>query len=168
MANTNDIQAAKGFTLIEVLVTIIIIGILSAIALPTFINQANKAKESESKTNVGSMNRMQQSLYNETNRFGSELADLGIGIKTETENFTYSIRASFSSAINLAHPKDMLKLRATVGAVQINEPPGREITTLSQLCQSIVPGEANVQAIQFSPLDTEERPTCVNGYEDTQ
>ncbi|MCX5963441.1 MAG: prepilin-type N-terminal cleavage/methylation domain-containing protein, partial [Cyanobacteria bacterium] len=45
-----------GFTLIELLVVIIIIGILASIALPSFLNQANKAKQSEAKTYVGSMN----------------------------------------------------------------------------------------------------------------
>ena len=72
-----------GFTLIELLVVIIIIGILSAIALPSFLNQANKAKQSEAKTYVGSMNRAQQAYYLENDSFvdsTGNFGDLGLGI----------------------------------------------------------------------------------------
>ena len=44
-----------GFTLIELLVVILIIGILAAIAIPSFLNQKGKAQDSSAKTQAASL-----------------------------------------------------------------------------------------------------------------
>ena len=45
----------KGFTLVELMIVIVIVGILSAVALPSFLGQTNKAKATECTTKIGSI-----------------------------------------------------------------------------------------------------------------
>ncbi len=65
----------SGFTLIELLVVVLIIGILSAIAIPAFLSQTSKASDSAAKTQVGTLQTTMETFASEHN--GSYEAEAG-------------------------------------------------------------------------------------------
>ncbi len=62
-------QGEGGFTLIELLVVIIIIAILAAIAIPTFLGQRQKAQDSAAKSLVRNAMTAMESQYVDTRTF---------------------------------------------------------------------------------------------------
>ena len=53
----------KGFTLVELMIVIVIVGVLSAVALPNFLNQTAKAKATECTTKMSSLLKQVHSDY---------------------------------------------------------------------------------------------------------
>jgi type IV pilus assembly protein PilA len=69
--------AKKGFTLVELMIVVAIIGILAAIAIPNFIRFQARSKQSEAKTNLKAIFTGQKSRFGERDRYSSLIAEIG-------------------------------------------------------------------------------------------
>ena len=65
----SKLRSKKGFTLIELMIVVAIIGILAAIAIPNFLRFQAKSKQSEAKTNLGGIFTAETAYFAERNRF---------------------------------------------------------------------------------------------------
>src|SRR5205807_6234161 len=69
------IKGDQGFTLIELMIVVAIIGILAAIAIPNFMTYQAKARQSEAKVNLGGVFTTATSYFAENNTFSVPTAD---------------------------------------------------------------------------------------------
>lgn len=82
----------KGFTLLELMIVVIIIGILATLAIPRFIKATDRAKYAEAKSILGTIRSAQMRYYLEQNNnyyaSGGNITGLDIEVPTSTY-FTY-------------------------------------------------------------------------------
>jgi type IV pilus assembly protein PilA len=130
------------------------------------LNQAKKARQSEAKTYVGSMNRGQQAFYTENDAFTSSVDAMGVGIGTQTANYLYlavapggtgtqlfaaNYSSSASSGSGLKNYGGVVSLR-TAGV-------NSEVTSLAFMCETNNVDTVGSAAVNVSGTSTGCLPT---------
>ena len=70
----------KGFTLIELMIVVVIIGILAALAIPRFMQATTKSKQSEAKGILKQIYTMERAYRQETDNYSADLNAIGVEI----------------------------------------------------------------------------------------
>jgi type IV pilus assembly protein PilA len=103
-------ERQSGFTLVELMVVVAIIGLLSSVALPNFRKYQAKSKMSEAKLQLSALYTAQSAFFSDYNMYASCLAYMGYDPSTEQASRYYAIgwethaiaiaTAAWDSAVN--------------------------------------------------------------------
>ena len=92
----------KGFTLVELMVVVAIIGLLSAVAIPNFQKYQARSKTSEAKLQLAAVYTAEQSFYSDYNVYHNCLRYMGYDPTEEVLSRYYTVGFSATFAIDPA------------------------------------------------------------------
>lgn len=83
----------KGFTLIELMIVVVIIGILAALAIPRFMQATTKSKQSEAKGILKQIYTMERAYRQEFDTYCADLNSIGVTVMANAR-YAYVVAAT--------------------------------------------------------------------------
>lgn len=77
----------NGYTLIEIIVTIIILGVIASLAIPNYVVSVERTKASEGAQMLEALLNGQRRHLIEYNEYATDISQLDVEVKTLTNNF---------------------------------------------------------------------------------
>jgi type IV pilus assembly protein PilE len=83
----NAKRSVQGFTLIELMIAVAVVGILAAIALPAYNSQMRKSRRADAQATLMNVAARQQQTLLDTRAYAANLAALGVAVPASVTPF---------------------------------------------------------------------------------
>lgn len=156
---------------------LLLLGMGTVVNLPNIVSGGSnvaQARQAEARNNLSAINRSQQSYYSEFKTFTNSLTDLGVGFKSHSANYNYSIRTEKRAAFHYAIARQGQSeppLKSYVGGVfrvpSTNLNPKAEkdqLLTVAIACETVHPDNTTPNA----PTLVKGIPTCSAGTQNSK
>jgi type IV pilus assembly protein PilA len=140
----------KGFTLIELMIVVAIIGILAAVAIPNFLKYQAKSKQSEARVLLSGLYTSQVAYFAEQNAYGAWDADFSAGALACTPISTCVTNNDIGF-----EPASVPKYYQVIATAVVAAPAGFTSTTSTDL-----DGDATTDDWQVTEGNREPQNTC--------
>lgn len=112
-----------GFSLVELMIVIVIIGILAAIAMPSYQNYLIKANRSQAKIGLMDIAARLENYYTQNNTYvGATLSNIGGQTASSDGNYTFSLPAPSATAYTIqAIPQNAQTSDTLCGTLSLNQ-----------------------------------------------
>jgi len=113
---------SRGFTLIEMMIVVAIIGVLAAVAFPSYQRYVMESRRSEAKSFLNQVMQQQEKYYTENLKYTTDLTELGYPVASpRSENAYYRVIAQ-QCAAPVAPITECVRLRAIpISPTQLND-----------------------------------------------
>jgi type IV pilus assembly protein PilA len=145
----------RGFTLIELMIVVAIIGILAAIAIPNFIRFQARSKQGEAKSNLKSMFTAERSFYQEKDRYSGQVDEIGFAPE-RGNRYIYRLGDCTKAEVRdaAAAVRDLAGLDT---CIQVDK---FKYSTITSNVPAFVPGTAGMPAAAEGVINAANCPTC--------
>jgi type IV pilus assembly protein PilE len=86
------VKRVRGFTLLEVMIVCVIVGVLAAIVLPSYQNQLRKSRRASAESHLMDIASRQQQYLLDNRQYAADLSSLGVTTPIEVSTY-YTINA---------------------------------------------------------------------------
>ena len=87
----------RGFTLVELMITVVVVAILGAVALPSFLSQMRKGRRSDAVAALSLVQQAQEKWRSSNGSYTTDLSTAGLGLPSVSSAGYYAISVTSAS-----------------------------------------------------------------------